>query len=101
MYMYMYLPAISFLSVFFPHHIHTHINSFTVYVEAVVSGMFGAGKAGLINPTDPSRSLTVSQAVIAVFDDDVYELLMDLTVLIEQAKVITVFAKVYSVHVTT
>lgn len=66
---------------------NTHNDSFTVYIEAVVSGMFGAGNAGLINPPDPNRSLTVSQADIAVFDEDVYELLMDLTVLIEQAKV--------------
>lgn len=64
-------------------------NSVTMYIEAVVSGMFGAGNNGLINPPDPNRWLTVSQADIAVFDDDVSELLMDLTVLIEQAKVHT------------
>ena len=49
--------------------------------------MFGAGNNGLINPPQANRLMKVSQADIAVFDDDVYELLMDLTVLIEQAKV--------------
>ena len=58
-----------------------------MYIEAVVSGMFGAGNNGLINPPQTDRTMTVSQADIAVFDDGVYELLMDLTVLIEQAKV--------------
>ena len=60
-----------------------------MYIEAVVSGMFGAGDNGLINPPQTNRTMTVSQADVAVFDGDVYALLMDLTVLIEQAKVRT------------
>ena len=51
------------------------------------NGMFGAGKDGLINAPDPTRQYTLSMAEIAVFDTDVYEVLMDLTVIIDLAKV--------------
>ena len=61
--------------------------SFTVYIEAVASEVFGAGSHGLINPPDPGRTYTLSTAEVAVFDEEVYHLLADLNVLIEQAKV--------------
>ena len=51
------------------------------------NGMFGAGKDGLINAPDPTREYTLSMAEIAVFDTTVYEVLMDLTVIIDLAKV--------------
>ena len=51
------------------------------------NGMFGAGKDGLINSPDPARVYTLSMAEIAVFDTVVYEVLMDLTVIIDLAKV--------------
>ena len=58
-----------------------------LYVEMAANGMFGAGKDGLINAPDPKRHYTLSMAEIAVFDAEVYEVLMDLTVIIDLAKV--------------
>lgn len=52
------------------------------------NGMFGAGKDGLINAPDPSRMYSLSMAEIAVFDTDCYDLLTDLTVMIDLAKVL-------------
>ena len=49
--------------------------------------MFGAGKDGLINAPDPSRKYTLSMAEVAVFDTSYYQVLMDLTVIIDLAKV--------------
>nr|XP_058950713.1 alpha-mannosidase 2C1-like isoform X3 [Pocillopora verrucosa] len=60
--------------------------SCTLYVEMAANGMFGAGKDGLINAPDPKRHYTLSMAEIAVFDAEVYEVLMDLTVIIDLAK---------------
>ncbi|PFX33378.1 Alpha-mannosidase 2C1 [Stylophora pistillata] len=60
--------------------------SCTLYVEMAANGMFGAGKDGLINAPDPKRHYTLSMAEIAVFKAEVYEVLMDLTVLIDLAK---------------
>lgn len=51
------------------------------------NGMFGAGKDGLINVPDPSRQYTLSMAEVAVFDTAYYQVLMDLTVIIDLAKV--------------
>ena len=58
-----------------------------MYIEAVASGMFGAGANGMINPPDPSRQYPLSLAEVAVFDRGVYDLLMDLTVIYDMAKV--------------
>lgn len=60
---------------------------YTLYVEVAANGMFGAGKDGLINAPDPARKYTLSIAEIAVFDAAVYEVLMDLTVITDLAKV--------------
>lgn len=51
--------------------------------------MFGAGASGMINPPDPSRYYSISMAEVAVFDRDVYNLLMDLTLIYDMAKVIS------------
>ena len=56
-------------------------------MEVAANGMFGAGKDGLINAPDPAREYTLSMAEIAVFDTAVYEVLMDLTVITDLAKV--------------
>ena len=61
----------------------------TLYVEMAANGMFGAGKDGLINPPDPSREYRLSMAEVAVFDAACYEVLMDVTVIIDLAKVRT------------
>ena len=58
-----------------------------MYIEAVASDMFGAGSDGMINPPDPSRYYSIVMAELAVFDRDVYDLLMDLTVICDMAKV--------------
>ena len=50
--------------------------------------MFGAGRDGLINPPDPGKVYPLAMAEIAVFDQAVYDLLMDLTVLYDMTKVI-------------
>ena len=60
---------------------------YTLYVEMAANGMFGAGKDGLINAPDPSREYTLSMAEVAVFDTACYQVLMDLTVIIDLAKV--------------
>ena len=60
---------------------------YTLYVEMAANGMFGAGKDGLINSPDPSREYTLSMAEVAVFDVTCYEVIMDMTVIIDLAKV--------------
>ena len=60
---------------------------FVVYIEAVASDMFGAGARGMINPPDPSRYYPLSLAEVAVFDRGVYDLLLDLTIIYDMAKV--------------
>ena len=49
--------------------------------------MFGAGRGGLINPPDQGKQFPLTMAEIAVFDQAVYDLLMDLTVLYDMSKV--------------
>ena len=58
-----------------------------MFIEAVASDMFGAGDRGMINPPNPSRYYSIATAELAVFDRDVYALLMDLTVIYDIAKV--------------
>ena len=56
-------------------------------MEMAANGMFGAGKDGLINAPDPAREYTLTMAEVAVFDAACYQVLMDLTVIIDLAKV--------------
>ena len=63
------------------------VHRFSVYIEAVASDMFGAGASGMINPPDPSRYYSISVAELAVFDGDVHDLLMDLTIIYDMAEV--------------
>lgn len=60
---------------------------FVLYVEVAVNGMFGAGQGGMINPPDPDRHCSLSLSEIAVFDQEVYDLIMDLTILYDMTKV--------------
>ncbi|KAK3724930.1 hypothetical protein QZH41_005689 [Actinostola sp. cb2023] len=60
--------------------------TFILYIEMAANGLFGAGKDGLINVPDPSRRYSLSMAEIAVFDTDCYNLINDLTVIIDLAK---------------
>ncbi len=61
--------------------------SFTLYVEAAANGMFGAGRGGLINPPDPNREFSLLLAEVAMFEQDVYDLMMDITVIYDMSKV--------------
>lgn len=58
-----------------------------MYVEAAANGMFGAGGGGMINPPDPAREFPLCLAEVAVFEQQVYDLVMDLTVLYDLSKV--------------
>lgn len=59
----------------------------TLYVELACNGLFGAGKGTMIAPPDPDRRFTVSNAELVVFNRDVYELLVDLEILLDMAQV--------------
>ena len=67
--------------------LHTHTHRFVLYVEVAANGMFGVGRNGMINPPDPDRHFSLSLSEIAVFDQEVYNLIMDLTVIIDMAVV--------------
>lgn len=60
---------------------------YILYVEVVVNGMFGVGKDGLINVLDFVRKYILFMVEIVVFDVVVYEVLMDLIVIIDLVKV--------------
>ena len=51
------------------------------------NGLFGAGIHGMISPTDPNQTYTLSKADVAIFDRDVAELFWDLQIMYEMAKV--------------
>ena len=51
------------------------------------NGMFGAGKDGMINPPDPSKSFTLAMAEIAVFSREAYKVICDLKLLLSIIKV--------------
>lgn len=65
----------------------TSFYSVTLYVEVAANSMFGVGKDGLISPPDPARQFPLLSAEIVVVDKDVYDLIMDLTVLYDMSKV--------------
>ncbi len=51
------------------------------------NGMFGAGRDGLINPPDPSRTFTLSMVEVAVINKNVSRVIRDLNLLIGMVKV--------------
>ncbi|XP_067676864.1 alpha-mannosidase 2C1-like isoform X2 [Haliotis asinina] len=61
-------------------------NKYTVYIEMACNGILGVGCGGMIQPTDPNRTFTLSTAEIAVFDRQAYDLLLDIMILYEMAK---------------
>lgn len=61
--------------------------SLTLFVELACNGLFGAGKGSMISPPDPDRRFTLSKAELVVFNRDVYELLVDLEILLDMAQV--------------
>lgn len=56
-------------------------------MELACNGLFGAGKGSMIAPPDPDRRFTLSKAELVVFNRDVYELLVDLEILLDMAQV--------------
>lgn len=51
------------------------------------NGMFGAGDNGMIKPPDLNKQFTLSCCEVAVFDRRVYNLLRDIELLYDLAKV--------------
>ncbi|NXA52427.1 MA2C1 mannosidase, partial [Nothocercus julius] len=62
--------------------------SLTLYVELACNGLFGAGKGSMIAPPDPDKRFTLSKAELAIFNRDVYELLVDLEILLDMAQLL-------------
>ena len=65
--------------------------SFTVYIEMACNGLFGAGDNGMIEPADPNKYFTLSCCEAVVFDRQVYDLLRDVEMLHDVAKVLVSF----------
>ncbi|NXP11203.1 MA2C1 mannosidase, partial [Thinocorus orbignyianus] len=63
-------------------------HSVTLYVELACNGLFGAGKGSMIAPPDPDRRFTLSKAELVIFNRDVYELLVDLEILLDMAQLL-------------
>ncbi|KGL94651.1 Alpha-mannosidase 2C1, partial [Charadrius vociferus] len=63
-------------------------HSLTLYVELACNGLFGAGKGSMIAPPDPERRFTLSKAELVIFNRDVYELLVDLEILLDMAQLL-------------
>ncbi|XP_061205988.1 alpha-mannosidase 2C1 [Neopsephotus bourkii] len=66
----------------------TEPHSLTLYVELACNGLFGAGKGSMIAPPDPDKRFTLSKAELVVFNRDVYELLVDLEILLDMAQLL-------------
>ncbi|XP_030312829.1 alpha-mannosidase 2C1 [Calypte anna] len=66
----------------------TEPHSLMLYVELACNGLFGAGKGSMIAPPDPEKRFTLSKAELVVFNRDVYELLVDLEILLDMAKLL-------------
>ncbi|XP_017672506.1 PREDICTED: alpha-mannosidase 2C1 isoform X2 [Lepidothrix coronata] len=63
-------------------------HSLTLYVELACNGLFGAGKGSMIAPPDPDRRVTLNKAELVIFNRDVYELLVDLEILLDMARLL-------------
>lgn len=57
-----------------------------IYIEVACNSMFGAGDNGYINPPDPNKTFTLKTAKLAVFREEIYQLLIDFDVLIGVVK---------------
>lgn len=59
----------------------------TIYIEMACNHLFGIGSLALVKPEDDKRTFTLAQAELAVFDRDVYNLILDVETLHDIAKV--------------
>ncbi|XP_059170192.1 alpha-mannosidase 2C1-like [Physella acuta] len=53
----------------------------TIYIEMACNHLFGIGSLALVKPEDDKRTFTLAQAEVAVFDRDVYNLILDVETL--------------------
>ncbi|XP_078331778.1 alpha-mannosidase 2C1-like [Crassostrea virginica] len=58
----------------------------SLYVEMACNAILGEGKDSMIGPPNMDKSFTLSQAEIAVFDREVYDLIIDIETLHDMAK---------------
>lgn len=61
----------------------------TYYIEMACNTIFGGGSPNMISPPDTKKYFTLQQADIAVFDRQVFDLVMDLEVLYGMAKTLS------------
>ncbi|ESO98562.1 hypothetical protein LOTGIDRAFT_142661 [Lottia gigantea] len=57
-----------------------------LYIEMACNGLLGCGLNGMINPPDFKKCFTLQQAELAVFDRQVYKLMIDVEILHDMAK---------------
>ncbi|RUS90694.1 hypothetical protein EGW08_001498 [Elysia chlorotica] len=57
-----------------------------VHIEMACNHLFGVGNLALVKPEDDQRTFTLKQAEIALFDRDVYDLILDVETLHDIAK---------------
>ncbi|KAG9489498.1 hypothetical protein GDO78_005466 [Eleutherodactylus coqui] len=62
--------------------------SMTLYIEMACNGLFGAGQGGMIAPVDPKKTFTLQRAELAIFNRAVQELLLDLEILYDMARLL-------------
>lgn len=61
----------------------------SLFVEMACNRILGEGKDSMIGPPDMNKTFTLSQAEIAVFDREVYDLIIDIETLHDMAKHMT------------
>ncbi|XP_061176887.1 alpha-mannosidase 2C1-like [Saccostrea echinata] len=61
----------------------------SLYIEMACNGILGVGGDSMIGPPDMNRTFTLSQAEIAIFDREVYDLILDVETLHDMAKHMT------------
>ena len=64
------------------------------------NAILGEGKDSMIGPPNMDKSFTLSQAEIAVFDREVYDLIIDIETLHDMAKVWTLLLIILGVGVS-
>ncbi|KAK4528024.1 hypothetical protein GAYE_SCF48G5958 [Galdieria yellowstonensis] len=57
----------------------------TLFIEMACNGLFGNGAGGTEEPPEPNRQFQLSEAAIAVFRRDIWNILCDLTILRDMA----------------
>ncbi|BFZ09579.1 hypothetical protein BsWGS_12618 [Bradybaena similaris] len=58
----------------------------TIYIEMACNHLFGIGNVAIVKPEDEKKTFTLSQAQVAVFDRDVFNLVLDIETLHDIAK---------------